>query len=292
VKKKKIIFIINPKSGVLKSKNLPKQIDLFIDKSIFDYQIFFTQRAGHATELAKNAVDDSCEAVIAVGGDGSINEIAKSLVNSNTCLGIIPAGSGNGIARSLGIPMQIEKALLVVNNFKVKKIDTGFIDSNTFIGIAGIGFDAHISQLFMFRKKRGFANYIKLVFFEFWNFKSNHLLLSVDGKEIFNGQVFTAVAANMHQYGNNAYIAPLALCNDGILNFTIVKKISIKSAPQLIYRLFNGTILKSKYVISATGKTAEFKTDSIYYHKDGEAVLVDKVLKVNVNPSSLNIITL
>jgi diacylglycerol kinase (ATP) len=290
VKKRKIIFIINPKSGVSKKNNLPKLISQFIESRLFDYQITYSEKPGHGTEIAKKAVTENFDAVIVVGGDGSINEIGKVLINTNVCLGIIPSGSGNGIARSLVIPLKVNDALRAINNFRVKTIDTGTINDEPFIGIAGIGFDAHIGHLFMSATQRGFVNYIKLVFKEFWNFKHNHLVLMVDGKEIFNGVFFTAVAANTHQYGNNAFIAPLAKENDQWLEFTIIKKFPFYSVPKIIYQLFNKTLHNSKYIISVKGKKGEFRTNSTYFHKDGEAGLVAGNLSISIKPLSLHII--
>jgi diacylglycerol kinase (ATP) len=290
VKKRKIIFIINPKSGVSKKNNLPKLISQSIDSRLFDYQITYTEKPGHGTEIAKKALIENFEAVIAVGGDGSINEIGKILVNTNVSLGIIPSGSGNGIARSLHLPLKVTDALSTINNFKVKTIDTGSIHEEIFIGIAGIGFDAHIGHLFMSATQRGFANYIKLIFKEFWNFKNNHLELKVDGKEVFKGTFFTAVAANTRQYGNNAFIAPLAKEDDQWLEFTIIKKFHFYSVPKIIYQLFNKTLHQSKHVITTKGKTGEFKTNSVYFHKDGEAQLVKGDLLVKIKPLSLQVI--
>ena len=286
----KLLFIINPKSGISKKRDLPELITKNIDGNLFDVSIKFSNKAGNVTELAEVAVAENFNAVVAVGGDGSVNEVAKVLINTDVHLGIIPCGSGNGIARALNIPLNIIEAINIINRFETKRIDTASINNEPYLGIAGVGFEAHIASLFMLSKKRGFMNYIKLVFLEFWKFQSNYLVLHVDGKEIYSGCIFTAAASNTNQYGNGAFIAPSAKADDGVLNFTIIKKVSFLNAPNTIYRLFNKSLNNSKNTISAVGKAAVFKTDSIYFHKDGEAQTTDGEIKVRINPLSLSVI--
>jgi len=147
--KKKLRFIINPFSGIGQKKIVPKMLEKGLDAHRFEWDIVLTERAKHAIDISKEAVDLGYDAVIAVGGDGSINEVARNLIHTDTALGIIPGGSGNGVARSLNIPLNVQKAIGVINDFKTLKIDTGQLNDHPFVGVAGIGFDALISHEFM-----------------------------------------------------------------------------------------------------------------------------------------------
>jgi diacylglycerol kinase family enzyme len=175
---KKIRFIINPHSGTGKKEMLPELIQSSIDKSIFNAEICFTKAPGHATELSREAVANGYEIVVAVGGDGSVNETASALINSKTALGIIPTGSGNGLARHLGIPVHAGKAIAVLNSGKIDVIDSLLANDRFCIGTLGVGFDAHIAHLFSISNKRGYLTYIKLVLKEFVSFRvKNEIVL-------------------------------------------------------------------------------------------------------------------
>jgi len=161
--KKKIQFIINPISGVGRHNLIEKYIDKRIDKAVFDYDISYTKHQLHGTQIAGEAIKINYEIIVAAGGDGSINEIAQKLIGSNTILGIIPTGSGNGLAHHLNIPVNILQAIDVINKLKTIKIDTATINNNIFVSIAGVGFDAHVAKKFAKAKKRGFLTYFKIV---------------------------------------------------------------------------------------------------------------------------------
>ena len=153
--KKKILFIVNPISGVGKQRIVETLVPNCLDFSIFDFEIVYTEYAGHASLIAKNASEDGVDIVVVVGGDGSVNEVAKALVHSETVMGIVPCGSGNGLARCLKIPMRIENAIKVLNKQKIKTIDTATVNNEPFFNIAGVGYDALIAGLFAREGKRG-----------------------------------------------------------------------------------------------------------------------------------------
>ena len=147
-RKKDLLFIINPISGIGKQKNIEELIREFTDTSIFDYTVKFTKGPGHGTELANEAVASGVDVVVAIGGDGTVNEIGQALVGSEIALGIIPTGSGNGLARHLKIPFSFEKAIDVINHCKIRKIDTATINGQIFLSIAGVGYDAFVAKKF------------------------------------------------------------------------------------------------------------------------------------------------
>ena len=159
--KKKIIIIINPISGIGRQKTVEKLAKKFLDAEKYDYTFAYSEYAGHAVEIARMAVEDRYEIVVAVGGDGSINEVVSSIVNSSVALGVIPTGSGNGLAHHLKIPIRIKKALKVINQNHQTQIDTAIIQGRSFASVSGVGYDAKIAHQFSNSKRRGFFSYLK-----------------------------------------------------------------------------------------------------------------------------------
>ena len=286
---KKIRFIINPISGFGKHDVAERIINDHLDISLFDCEILYTKAAGHASELCKEAVLQRCDIVAAVGGDGSVNEIGKALIGSETTMAIIPTGSGNGVARHLGIPVDLYNAIELINKLNTKKIDTVAINSETFIGMAGIGFDAHIAYEFSKFGKRGFWSYFKLMFKEFFNYEEQEYELNIDGNTI-NRKAFFICFANSSQHGNNAAIAPQAIIDDGYIDICIIKKIPAYMIPVVIYQLYNKTIEKSSCVETRRCKEVTIKQNSTLVHIDGEPLDLGKELYVKINPLSLEVI--
>ena len=286
----KIRFVINPNSGSGKKNLLPDLINKFIDKKKYISEICLTNAPGHATELAKDAVEKEFNIVVAVGGDGSVNETAKALFKTNTVLGVIPTGSGNGLARHLGISVDIEKSINIINVGAIDKIDTLFINDRFCIGTIGIGFDAHVAHLFAKAKKRGYSTYVILVLTEFSSYKEKKFSILVDG-QLFEKDCFLLTFANSSQFGNNAVIAPFANIKDGIIDITIMSRFPAISAPSLIYRLMNNAIQGSRFFESLKGKEMIVKNNgSMLGHIDGEPVIFNTDLKININPLSIKII--
>ncbi|MCK6649852.1 MAG: YegS/Rv2252/BmrU family lipid kinase, partial [Bacteroidia bacterium] len=215
--KKKICFIVNPVSGIGRQKVIEKLIDQLLDRTLFEYEIQYTKAAKHATELAKDAALRNFDIVVAVGGDGSVNETAKGLIGTKTAMAIIPAGSGNGLARHLKIPIDIKKAMEVINMGVISTVDSIRFNDETFVNVAGIGFDAHIGWEFAKFGKRGFSSYLKVIMREFPKYKARKYELEIDGKTIYP-EAFLISFANGSQWGNNAYIAPTADISDGIMD--------------------------------------------------------------------------
>ncbi|MGQ0828444.1 MAG: diacylglycerol/lipid kinase family protein [Bacteroidota bacterium] len=287
--KKKICFIVNPISGVGRQKIIEKLIDTQLDRALFDYEIAYTKASKHAIELAKQAVINNCHIVVAVGGDGSVNEIAKGLVGSTTAMAIIPTGSGNGLARHLQIPLDLKKAMEVINRSKETKIDTMQLNEETFVNVAGIGFDAHIGWEFAKFGKRGLSSYVKVILRELPKYKAQDFELIIDGKSIHQ-KAFLISFANGSQWGNNAHIAPLADIADGVMDIAILKNVSFLSGAQIAYKLFSKTLHLSPYLETIRAKEVMVKQKDIIAHIDGEPLEAGNIISIKVNPLSLKVI--
>ncbi|MGE0560855.1 MAG: diacylglycerol kinase family protein [Flavobacteriales bacterium] len=285
----KILFIINPISGTVKKSGVQQLIKTHLDLTKFNYTIIHTEYPLHATEIAKREAENY-PIIVAVGGDGTVHEVGIGLIHTNTILGIIPMGSGNGLARHLKIPMSTKKAILNLNHYKSKAIDTVKINDTFFIGAGGIGFDAHISNLFAKAKKRGFITYLKISIKEFFNYKEAEYELTIDDK-IITTKAFLITFANSNQYGNNAFIAPESIINDGLISIVILKKFSLFYALPLAIKLFTKKINSSKFVEEIKIKKAHIKSPHQEIHLDGEPLLTDREIDIEVLPLSLNVIT-
>ena len=288
--KKRIRFIINPKSGIHRKVDIPAIINRLIDDEKYEVGIYFTEAPGHATTLSSEAAKLHYEVVVAVGGDGSVNEVAKGLIASNTVLGIIATGSGNGMSRHLKIPMDIEKAIQVIFNGMIVKIDTVRVNEEFCIGTIGVGFDAHVAHLFAKSPKRGYSTYVKLVLSEFYKYKPLAYELIVDDQTI-SKECFLLTFANSSQFGNNAVIAPFADVRDGIIDISMMEKFPFYKAPHLIYRLMHNTIHQSKFFSMMKGKNIIVKNKGeLKGHIDGEPVTFTTDLHVKIVPGSLSVL--
>ena len=239
--KQSILFLINPKSGVNSKRSLPELIVSTIDKERFDYSIMETKYVAHATELALQAVEQGVDAVVAVGGDGTVNEVARALVGSKTALGILPCGSGNGMARHIGIPLELKKAIEFINKAQITTVDYGKINGQPFFCTCGIGFDAFVSNSFAKGKQRGPFGYFHNMLVDWLNYKPEVYELETE-KHSENYKAFLIACGNASQYGNNAYIAPTASMTDGLLDIIIIHAGSPLDTAVLGVDLFTGYI--------------------------------------------------
>lgn len=285
-----IRFIINPTSGPKSRVDVAARIEQHLDHQKYKYEIVYTERAGHAPELAQEAAESGCEVVVAVGGDGTVNEVARGLLHSETALAILPKGSGNGLARHLKLPLGLEAAIRVLNQGHITTIDTGNINGHPFFTTAGIGFDAYISSVFAGNTKRGLQTYVELVMKEVRNYKHLPVKASINGNTM-DTDCFVMAFANAAQYGNNAYIAPMADIQDGLLDVCLVRKIDLVKALHLSYCMLTKQL--------ANADSAEyFKTDHIsvqteeamMYHADGEFLGESKTFEVKMLPLSLQVL--
>ena len=288
--KKKILFIMNPISGNAKKTGIPKIIETTLDTGLFDFEIEQTKYVGHACELAVKAKDKGYDAVVAVGGDGTVNDVAKALTHSETALGIIPCGSGNGLARHLMLPMDIAKAVEVINAFTIHDLDYGVINDIPFFCTCGMGFDAFISMKFAESGRRGPVTYLENILREGVKYKpETYEIKDESGSSLC--RAFLISCANASQYGNNAYIAPQASMSDGLLDVIIMEPFDILDAPQISIDMFNKTLDKNS-------KIKTFKTKHIQIHRqkpgfihyDGEPVMTDSDVDISIRDKGIKII--
>jgi len=287
----RILFIVNPKSGSSVGRvDVVALLHQLIDKNLFRYDIVVTEYAGHATELAQKAATDAYAVVCAVGGDGTVNEVARGLVFTDTALAILPHGSGNGLARHLGIPLQIAQAIEIINQQYFSKIDSGTINSHPFFCTAGIGFDAQVSSVFASSLKRGLRTYVRLVLQEFLKFVPKPVVLDFNGQKI-NADCFVLAFANASQYGNNAFIAPMADIRDGLMDICLIRHLNFRKALSISYGLLSKQIATSPD--AEFFQTASVQVDSLElfkFHADGEFIGEANSFTVEIAPASLQVI--
>ncbi len=291
--KTKIYFIVNPISGVKnryrdKFKKVVKQN---LDPERYDIRVKYTKSAEHATKLAQKASEKGYDIVVAVGGDGTINEIARILMNTNTVLGIIPAGSGNGLARYLKLPLAPIKALKIIDRQNIKKIDTFMVNRHFAISIAGVGFDAEVAVEYAKNKGRGFKTYVNSILKQYFRYKAQNYILYLDGKKLETKAFFISFA-NSDQFGYGAAVAPTAKISDGKLEVVIVKKFPLLTVPFTTVKLMTGKFHKSKYVeIHKAKKIKLIRPEAGAVNIDGEPCRENEVLKIRTYKKSINLLT-
>jgi diacylglycerol kinase (ATP) len=287
---KRILFIVNPISGIGKQKRIKQLIGERLDKNIFTPEIVYTESQGQATEISRKAAADGVEIVVAVGGDGTVNETAAGLVGTSTALAIIPAGSGNGLARHLKIPMKLKRAMDIINHEKIMKIDTASMNEQIFVNVAGVGFDAAVAKKFAASGKRGFSTYLRVTTSSYSAYKPKQYTLVIDGKVIKRRALLVSFA-NSSQFGNNTSIDPAASVDDGYIDVCIVGKVpfwkTVFLAPLLFIRKFDQTryieIIRAKEVVLKRKKGKNI-------HLDGDPKIMGKELTIKINPLSLNVV--
>lgn len=288
--KKKAVFVINLISGTSDKAAIPGLIDQYLDKTKFEYEIAITQYAGHASEIASKAKDDGVDVVVAVGGDGTVNEVARAIVHSNTALGIIPCGSGNGLARHLLLPLNVRKAIDVINRSEVRQLDYGIINGYHFFCTCGMGFDAFVSMKFAEAGKRGPITYVENVLREGLKYKPETYTIEDDNGTL-QYKAFLISCANASQYGNNAYIAPQASMSDGLMDVIIMEPFDVFEAPQISIEMFSKTLDKNS-------KIKTFRTRHLHIHRDkpgvihydGDPVMTGADIDIELKPKGINII--
>ena len=282
---------MNPISGTSDKKDIPYLIEELLDKEQFDYSIRETEYAGHAYEIAKESKEQGIDIVVAVGGDGTVNEVGRALVHSNTALGIIPTGSGNGLARHLLIPMKIKGAIQVLNDCEITDLDYGIINEHPFFCTCGVGFDAFISEKFAEAGKRGPITYLENILKEGLKYKPETYEIEAENGTI-KKKAFHIACANASQYGNNAYIAPQASMSDGMIDVIIMEPFDALEASQISIEMFNKTLDKNNKI-----KTFRSKEIKIYrkapgvIHYDGDPVETGKEIVVTLKEKGIKILT-
>lgn len=286
---KRIVFIVNPASGVFSKENLGEIIRSRLDYQLYEPEIMLTEGPGHATEICKEEIKRGTEVVVAVGGDGSVNEVARGITGSEVAMGIVPAGSGNGLAHHLKIPISRKNAIDVINLGKIIKIDTGMVNDRLFVSIAGIGFDGLIAKRFEHSKLRGFVGYLRVVAEEYTSYKPRKYRLEFNGQVVKTRALFIAFA-NSDQFGFNTSIAPGAKIDDGLLDVVIVDKPQIIDLPILASLLYWRKIEQSKYITTIRTRELKIITRSKrWVNIDGEPDRMGGNITVGIRPLSLNV---
>lgn len=287
--KQTIRFIINPISGVGKKGDLPRLIEEHLDLDVFEYEIAYTEYREHAKMLAKNFSEAGIDIVCAIGGDGSVHEVGTALIGTKTKLAIIPAGSGNGLARHLNIPLDFKEAILCINESKSIAMDTVLVNDKSFLGVGGYGFDAVIAQKFDTYHRRGLRGYITLIIREFFKYNPINVSIDLDGK-VKTLPVVMCTVANSSQFGNGFTVSPKSDVTDGKIELFLLKPFAFWHLPSLIFRFFRKTGDKSRFTEVISFQKAKIKLSKKIAHYDGEPMIVKNELNVSVVPKSLNIL--
>lgn len=277
-------------SGGKKKDGVPELISKYLDHSLFDYKTVFSTGVKHARDVAREQAK-FYDVIVAVGGDGTVNEVASAIAGTDTILGVIPYGSGNGLSRFLSVPMNAEGAIKGINAGRVVNIDAGQMNGRWFFNMAGMGFDAHISQVFANGStKRGFMGYLKSSIREISTYKSQIYQVDIDGVK-YEREAFMLSIANSSQYGNNAHISPTASVQDGLLDICIIKPFPLYRFPEMGLRMLTKTSESTKYVEIIKGKNITItRSHPGPIHLDGEPREAGVDVNINVKPGALKII--
>ncbi|MDR2384022.1 MAG: YegS/Rv2252/BmrU family lipid kinase [Prevotellaceae bacterium] len=288
--KERIAYIINPISGITDKRVIADYINKTTDASKFDFEIYYTQCINDGFRQAKEFASNGFDRVIAVGGDGTVNEVGRGLLGSNTALGIIPLGSGNGFARHLKISLNYQKANYIAQSGEIISSDHGVLNGKPFFCTAGTGFDAQVGQRFAKIGRRGFVSYAQASFMEYFHYSPQSYKITINGKT-FSRRAFLITCANTSQWGYNAYIAPKASLNDGLIDLVIVSPFSFVVAPIIGLRVFTKSLYNSRNIEVYRAKEATIERDRAgCVHIDGEPLNEEKVLNVKAISDKLKIV--
>lgn len=289
VKKKSALLIINPVSGTRSKQGLADIVKNHLRPFGIDVETQETNAGGHAFQLASKAVERGIDIVISAGGDGTVNEVANALAFSKSVMGILPFGSGNGLARSLGIPQDIYGALKLIEAGHTITSDRGVVNGLPFYCTFGVGFDAAVSEKFATMKKRGRITYIRSAFREFLNYRSQAYAIVIDGKIITEKALLIAVC-NAPQYGNNAYIGPKAKLTDGLLDITVVHADNPFHTLLMSMDMLTGMLDKNRSIGTFRVPSLTIvRTEEGPVHLDGEPMHMGKKLDIKCQKGALNV---
>lgn len=292
--KQSIWLIINPISGNHHRKDIGLIARKHLDGEKFDITLRYTEHRGHGAEIAREAAAAGIDIVAAVGGDGTINEVASQLVGTDTTFAIVPNGSGNGLAYHLHIPINARKALHIINNLRTEKLDVGYVNGRPFFSIAGIGFDAKVAYDFEADPNRGFNTYFKHIVKDYFEYEPSEYHIEYDGKEL-DTQAFFITFANSSQWGYNVKIAPMASIHDGRLDVCIVKR------PKLLLKMLNIDLPKLlsshfdqsdivQYLDCQQLKIAPKSHKPVYLHIDGDTAGTVESVEIEMKKEALKVI--
>lgn len=288
---KRMMLIVNPISGTGNKKDVPEVVERTLAAEGYSTDVRFTGGRGDATMFASEASDKGYYGVLACGGDGTVNETARALCGSQTALGILPAGSGNGLARHLGIPVDVELAMEIVCQRNVVPSDYGSVNGVPFFCTFGMGFDAAVSHRFARQNHRGLLSYVRSALSEYVQFRPTTYTISANGK-LLTEKAFLVAVCNASQWGNNAYIAPEASLTDGLLDITVVHSGSPIDAAVMGMDIFTGFISKNTMVHCFRAPAAViYRSEKGEAHVDGEPMMLDEILDVKCHRGALRLFT-
>ena len=284
---KKLLAVVNPKSGTGNQEQIPDLLDSVIDKSRFSVDVRVVQAEGDAYRFGREAVDNGYYGLVAIGGDGTVNGAASAVINTDVALAVVPCGSGNGLGRHLNIPMNVRKALSLVNDDRVERFDYGTVNDRPFMCTCGMGFDAQVAFDFANAGTRGFTTYIKKTFSVYANYQCEDYIIEINGKRL-EEKAFVIALCNAAQYGNNSFIAPHASMQDGMIDMTVISPFKFYSAPVVGLSLFFKNIDKNRHV--AIYRASEIKIIRKHagpMHIDGDPVEMPKELLIKCHRNGL-----
>ena len=289
-----VAVIINPVAGgraSLPAEGRMKLAERALGRHHLAGRVDLTRAAGHGSELARQAVADRCDVVVAWGGDGTINEVASQLLRTNTTLGIVRAGSGNGLAREMGIPVHPEPALDIALAGRDRAIDVGEIEGHPFLNVAGIGFDAEMAAEFnrLGGERRGPIRYARVVARALFGYRAAHYTIVVDDRRLETDALVVAIA-NLTQYGSNAFIAPGARPDDGLLDVVVVRERGVLGRIRLVPKVFNQTIHRAAGVTRAPAARVVVRANQpILFHVDGEPHEGGSTVEARIQPAAIRV---
>ena len=291
---KNIAFIINPVSGSKETRKekrkLPKLIMQLLDREQWLPNIAFTEYAGHAVELARQYARMGFDAVVAVGGDGTVNEVAQGVKGTQTALGILPMGSGNGFARHLNIPVRPNKAIEMLNRSEPISVDYGLANGRLFVSTCGTGFDALIADHFAGSNKRGFMTYLRSILHDVFSYSPQNYHLTGDGMDVTH-KAFLITFANANQWGYEALIAPKASVQDGKMDIMLMSSHAILGSASLALRLFTGSIDDSLFMDTLRAREVTLEREAeAPFHIDGDPVEMEKDIHIRMVEDGLKVL--
>jgi diacylglycerol kinase (ATP) len=286
---RKILFIVNPNAGKRISGSIMDIIHNEMPENVY-FQFVVWKNKHHFDEITEILRTQGYTDAIAVGGDGTVNHIAKSILGTGIKLGIVPIGSGNGLARSLALSMQIDKVINQIIEGRTATIDTGTVNGTPFFCTSGVGFDSHIGNLFATSVKRGLQSYIQIVIRELFKYRAQTYKIRYNGTEI-ERKAFLITVANAGQYGNDFYIAPQASIQDGLFHVVILKPFNVMKVAGLLHRILGRkAFLAGSIETFTTSHLTIERTLADTVHFDGEPAVHGKILEFEIKPASLQVI--
>lgn len=288
--KRKYLTIINPHSGTSRKTSIPELAYNILSENGSELYFVYTNEQGHVAQIIDDVATQGFDVVIGVGGDGTINEVADAVRPTDMAMGIIPMGSGNGLARSLDIPMDPEGALEVIRKGYVKRIDCCEANGIPFFVTFGVGFDAQVTASYDQKSFRGPLSYIISTVDQFIKHKSSLYRLHLNG-EVIEQKAFLVTCANADQYGNNAIIAPEAELDDGLFDVVVIRNMSLLKAPQVAINLFTKNINESASIdIYRTDYLIIEREEADYAQVDGELLELGRRIEITIQKQQLPIL--